>query len=187
MRLLRGKKIIIENDIKSVVPENFQVALDIGTGDGRFIYKKAKENPDTFFIGIDSAAENMFEYSSKIMKKPSRGGLSNAAYIVAGAEELPDELSGIASCIYINLPWGSLLEGIVKGDSLILDNITKIAAAPKSSLNMCFSYSILLEAGEIGRRELPELSEEYVRAELEPLYLKKGISFTTISSITNEN
>ncbi len=40
-------------------------------------------------------------------------------YVVAAAEELPQELYHKADKIYVNLPWGSLLEGVVKGNPYI--------------------------------------------------------------------
>ena len=29
------------------------VIIDIGTGDGRFVYQSARQNPNKFYIGID--------------------------------------------------------------------------------------------------------------------------------------
>jgi len=186
LKVLKGKKIVEDINIKDVISGYSKVAVDVGTGDGRFAYKKARENPDTFYIGIDPAAENMMEFAAKIMKKPSKGGLNNVMYVVSGIEDLPTELYGIANKITVNLPWGSLLEGVAKGNSTVLDRLVSLAAHPEASLDMCFSYSILIEAGEMNRRELPELSTDYLKESLIPIYKQKGIKINELNTIDND-
>ncbi|MDQ3258004.1 MAG: hypothetical protein M3R15_29660 [Acidobacteriota bacterium] len=36
------------------LPTGEGIVLDIGTGDGRFVYAYARQNPNKFFIGIDA-------------------------------------------------------------------------------------------------------------------------------------
>jgi tRNA G46 methylase TrmB len=36
----------------TAVPEQ-GVIIDLGTGDGRFVYQSARQNPKKFYIGID--------------------------------------------------------------------------------------------------------------------------------------
>ncbi|MCL5057248.1 MAG: hypothetical protein M1130_04475 [Actinobacteria bacterium] len=186
LRIVRGKK--IENgglDLRELASGYSSVIVDLGTGDGRFVYKMAREQPRNLFIGIDAAAENMMEYSSRAVKKPPKGGASNAVYISAGAEDLPAEMSGLADKIYVILPWGSLLEGIVKGSGEILGGIAG-AARPGAALELFFTYSHLHEEGEIGRRELPALSLEYIENTMTLLYREKGILLGEKEIITNE-
>ena len=99
------------------------VVVDIGTGDGRFVCELAKDNPDKFIIGIDSSKENLRKYSSKILKKPSRGGLKNILYIWASVSDLPRDLIGVANQVFINFPWGELLKGILTVDKRMWKNI----------------------------------------------------------------
>lgn len=185
MKALNGKK-IIDVDIMDIVSGYSTVVIDIGTGDGRFVYKKAKECPEAFFIGIDPAAENMVEFSSKVIKKPSKGGLSNVLYAVSSVEGMPDDMKDIAAQIYVNLPWGSLLEGIIKGNEDVLNNIVKTAKPPEANLDFCFTYNDLYEVGEMNRRDLPELSHEYINTVMKPLYESKGIIFKSADTISNE-
>ncbi|MCX7749316.1 MAG: class I SAM-dependent methyltransferase [Clostridia bacterium] len=185
MRILRGKKIIEITSLDEWAQYG-RVVVDVGTGDGRFVYKLAKADQDALFIGVDSAAQNMMEYAAKVMKKPSKGGLSNVLYVVASAESLPEELTGMADKIHINLPWGSLLEGVVKCSDEIFDSIKKVVKPTGAELEICFTYSILYETGEMNRRELPELSLDYVKGALIPAYEKKDIEVEDISIITNE-
>ena len=84
------------------------IIVDIGTGDGKFVYELAKEHPSRFIIGIDLSKENVRELSAKIYKKPSRGGLKNALFVLASAFDLPSELNNFVNQVFINFPWGRL-------------------------------------------------------------------------------
>lgn len=185
--MLKGKTIVEIFDFDDIIKEFDLVIMDIGTGNGRFVYKNAKKNPNNFYIGIDPVSENMMEYASKSIKKPSKGGISNALYVVAAAEELPQELHHKADKIYINLPWGSLLEGVVKGTSVILNNIVNLAKPPEAHVEMWFTYNDLHEAGEISRRELPPLSIEYIKNTLSPIYQSCGIDIFEIDIVDNDD
>ena len=61
MIVLEGKKSIniSKEDFLNKISEYSSLCIDIGTGQGAFIYKKAKENPDVFCIGLDSAGDNI--------------------------------------------------------------------------------------------------------------------------------
>jgi len=186
LNILKGKKILTDMVLNEIISGFNDIAVDVGTGDGRFVYKQAKLNPQTFYIGMDPAAENMMEYASKIVKKPSKGGLVNALYVVSNLEDLPDEMADLANHIFINLPWGSLLEGVSKGRSEVLDNLVKLAKAPLASLDICFTYSVLHEAGEMERRDLPQLSLDYINEVVVPLYKDRGITVNSVDTISNE-
>ncbi len=59
MRVLKGKTIVEAFDFDKIIEESEMVVVDIGTGNGRFVYKNAKKNPTSFYIGIDPVSENM--------------------------------------------------------------------------------------------------------------------------------
>lgn len=187
MRILKGKTIIETSTPDNIIEKFDSVIVDIGTGNGRFVYKNARNNPKDFYIGIDPVAENMMEFSTKTIKKPSKGGIANAIYIIAAAEKLPQKLHNIADKIYVNLPWGSLLEGVVKGSAVILNNIVNIAKPPKSHVEIWFTYNNLHEAGEMSRRELPPLSVEYIKDTLSPIYKSCGIDIIEIDVVNNDD
>lgn len=176
MEILHGKKSIEIGaaEFKEMASPYREVVIDIGTGDGKFIYELARKQPGTFCIGVDAARENLATCSSKIYKKPARGGMPNALYVIANAEKLPDELSGIAAAIWIILPWGSLLKGSVLGDPILLRNITKIAR-PGAALCMFVNYDLKYEPAEIHKLNLPELSFQYIEGPLTEIYLREGI------------
>lgn len=160
--------------------------IDIGTGEGEFVYRKARQNRDAMFIGVDSAAAAMRPYSVKSAKKPEKGGLSNVMYVVAKAEALPDTLYGKADQISINLPWGSLRDGIIKGEPEVLNSIYKIAKTG-AALDICISYCDFYEKQVIKERALPALSIAYFSQKLKYVYENYGISINKVSVLTNED
>ncbi|MGH9825164.1 MAG: class I SAM-dependent methyltransferase, partial [Blastocatellia bacterium] len=104
MRVQRGKKTVEMNreELHAASADYAGVLLDIGTGDGKFVYRGAVEHPDTFCIGLDAIGENMREVSGKATRKAARGGVPNALFIVESVESLPGELRGLADTITIN-------------------------------------------------------------------------------------
>jgi len=115
-----------------------EVLVDIGTGDGRFVQHMAQSRPRRFAIGIDTCRENL----CRVSRKP----LQNALYLIANAEALPEELSGRATSITVNFPWGSLLTGLLTSDSKVLDSLHRIAQ-PETALEVRLNSSSLLQAG----------------------------------------
>jgi 16S rRNA (adenine(1408)-N(1))-methyltransferase len=151
------------------------VTVDLGTGDGRFAYRYAAARPDRFVIGIDPVTEAMAEMSARARRKPERGGLANLLYVVASIERMPSELQLLAHEIFVNLPWGSLMRGIVLGDDVVLGGIARISqggAVARIVLNTrIFDDPVPIEA-----RDLPELTPEYVRDTLSPGFARHGIT-----------
>ena len=63
------------------------VIIDVGTGDGRFVYQCARQNPRSFYIGIDAHPPALEKISEKIHRKPSKGGLPNLLFVHAAVED----------------------------------------------------------------------------------------------------
>jgi tRNA G46 methylase TrmB len=76
-----------------------------------YVHCLAERNPNWFVIGVDSCRENLHEHS--------RAKLPNMLFVIASAQNLPRELNGLVSHITINFPWGSLLESLLIGDSIV--------------------------------------------------------------------
>ena len=98
-----------------------RIILDLGTGDGKFALCHAESFPNHFVIGVDACRENLHEHS--------RAKLPNLLYIIASAQSLPQELSGLASHITINFPWGSLLESLLNGDDRLLYGLESVVSS----------------------------------------------------------
>jgi 16S rRNA (adenine(1408)-N(1))-methyltransferase len=157
------------------------VVVDIGTGDGRFVYRSAATNPSKFYIGIDANAKPLEKISMKATRKPLKGGLPNVLFIQAAIEDLPEELDGAADEIHIHFPWGSLLRAVLAGDEDVLKNLRRICA-PGCVLEIVTGIDEERDRSEIERLELPKISEAYLENALIPKYeannfkfLRKGI------------
>ena len=104
------------------------VIVDIGTGDGRFVYQSARQNPNKFYIGIDPNVRPLEKISEKVHRKPSKGGAPNVLFIQAAVEDLPPELDAVADEVHVHFPWGSLLRAFASGDVDVLTNVRRICA-----------------------------------------------------------
>lgn len=151
------------------------VIVDIGTGDGRFVYRSAQKNPNKFFIGIDANAAPLEKISMKATRKPAKGGLPNAMFIQAAVENLPEELNGAADEIHIHFPWGSLLRAVAVGDEGVLKSLRRICA-PECLLEIVTGIDYERDKSEIERLGLPALSAEYLEKILVPKYEAAGFA-----------
>lgn len=149
------------------------VVVDIGTGDGRFVCNLARQNPNKFFIGIDSNTRALEKISMKATRKPTKGGLANVLFLQAAVESLPEELNNIADEIHIHFPWGSLLRAVLNGDEEILRSLYRIAA-PECLIEIIIGIDEERDRTEIKRLELPALSIEYLENILRPKYEAAG-------------
>lgn len=177
MEVIRGKRTfqVGSAEFHQLASGYARVVVDIGTGDGRFVYELARAHPQWFCMGIDPARENLEQYSARIYRKPGKGGLPNILYVIASAENLPPGLKGLAQIIHINFPWGSLLEAVVLADQRILANIAGISS-PRGSLEMLINTGIFHDPIPIRVQDLPELSLDYIDNVLAPAYAEVGIA-----------
>jgi len=104
------------------------VIIDIGTGDGRFVYQSARRNPNKFYIGIDPNTRPLEKISEKIHRKTAKGGVPNVLFIQSAVEALPEELSGVANEVHVHFPWGSLLRAVATGDVEVMKNLRRVCA-----------------------------------------------------------
>jgi 16S rRNA (adenine(1408)-N(1))-methyltransferase len=151
-----------------------RVALDLGTGDGRYVYRQAQAHADIFYIGVDATREHLAEYSAKIGKKASRGGLPNVLYVLANVEALPAELDAVADLITVNFPWGSLMAGLIRGAPGVLANIARVAR-PGAPLDVYLNTAVFEDPVPLDVRDLPEVTLDYISQELVPRYAAAGI------------
>jgi 16S rRNA (adenine(1408)-N(1))-methyltransferase len=156
-----------------LLPTGDGVVIDIGTGDGLFVYRSAREQPSRFFIGIDASARPLEKVSEKIYRKPAKGGLRNALFIQAAVEDLPEELDAVADEVHVHFPWGSLLRAVATGESEVLGNLRRICSEG-ALLEVIIGLDPVRDRAEIERLSLPALSEEHVDCALIPRYRSEG-------------
>ncbi len=141
METIRGKH-CTELDISELqqrIAHHQMVALDLGTGDGRYVCQLAGQQPDWLVIGVDSCRENL--------RERSRTSLSNVLFIVASAHDLPRELHGAVSFLTINFPWGSLLEALLQPDGAVMAGLLSLSG-PRASVGVRLNGGALAEAGQ---------------------------------------
>jgi tRNA G46 methylase TrmB len=62
-----------------LLPISEGIVIDIGTGDGLFIYHCARQNDNKFYIGIDANPRPLEKISEKVLRKPAKGGAANVS------------------------------------------------------------------------------------------------------------
>ena len=149
------------------------VIIDIGTGDGRFVYQCARQNPEKFYIGIDAHPPALEKISEKIHRKPSKGGLPNLLFVYAAVEDLPSELDGVADEVHVHFPWGGLLRAVATGDRAVLCGLRRICA-PDAWLEIIIGIDPQRDRSEINRLGLNPLSTEFLETVLVPRYRAAG-------------
>ena len=92
------------------------MVLDLGTGSGKAVLRRARQRPEELVIGLDADARAMADASRRAAGPARRGGLPNALFVAASAEELPGIVAGRVDTLTIALPWGSLLRGLLDGE-----------------------------------------------------------------------
>lgn len=147
--------------------------MDIGTGDGRFVYQSARQNPNKFYIGIDPNVRPLEKISEKIHRKPSKGGAPNVLFIQSAVEDLPPELDGVADEVHVHFPWGSLLRAVATGDVEALRNVRRICSSG-ALLEVVLGLDPERDKSEIERLEIPELTNEYLSNHLAGRYQSAG-------------
>jgi len=151
--------------------------IDIGTGDGHFVYQSARQNPTKFYIGIDANARPLEKISEKIYRKPSKGGLSNLLFIQAALEDLPVELNGIGDEVHVHFPWGSLLGAVATGDETALRNIRRICSSD-ALLEVVIGFDPERDVAEFQRLNIPALTIAHIDSVLLPRYQSAGFRIT---------
>jgi 16S rRNA (adenine(1408)-N(1))-methyltransferase len=149
------------------------VIVDIGTGDGRFVYQSARQNPNKFYIGIDPNPRPLEKISEKIHRKPAKGGAPNVLFIQAALEDLPPELDGVADELHVHFPWGSLLRAVATGDVALIGKLRRICA-PNALLEVVIGLDPERDQSEIDRLGLTPLSFEFIDKQLVPNYAAAG-------------
>lgn len=153
------------------------IVIDIGTGDGRFVYQSARQNPNKFYIGIDPNVRPLEKISEKIYRKPAKGGAPNALFIQAAVEDLPPELDGVADELHVHFPWGSLLRTVGAGEVAVLQNLRRICA-PGALLEVVLGLDPARDQSELERLGLVPLTLEFIDQQLTSRYLTAGFEIT---------
>ncbi len=131
----RGPRSMAQAEFDQLRSRYASTLVDLGTGDGAWPRRFAREYGNVLAIGVDPDRNALRDAARLAERKPARGGARNALYVAASAESLPAELQGAADWITIYFPWAALLRMILAGEQQIAD-ILNTLAAPRARLSI---------------------------------------------------
>jgi 16S rRNA (adenine(1408)-N(1))-methyltransferase len=158
-------------------------AVDVGTGDAHFAYHLASDRPDWLIVGLDALDEPMGEIAYRAGRKPARGGRPNLVLVRAAVEALPAGLERIADEVHVVLPWGALLEGIVRAAPAVVAGIAALSR-PGARVEMTLNGEIWLDSTPARYEDLPVATPEYVAETIEPEFRRAGIDLDPARYLT---
>ncbi len=140
MRVVDGKhtRHLSQGDVATWNSAFAGTTVDLGAGDGRFIAQATRTDRAHGGIGVDLCEASL--------RAGSRRASGNALFVVADALTLPEELQGVATCVTINFPWGSLLRGLLGGHQGLISGFTAIGR-DETALQVVLNAGALGEAG----------------------------------------
>lgn len=174
-------KVVQGNNLIELSPEDFldktlrfpAVELDLGTGDGRYVYKSASETPNVLYIGVDPVQKQLEQYSKKALKDKLR----NTLFVLGSAEMFPFQNPDILDSVNILFPWGTLLACVANPDGKLL-NTLKLVMKNCAKLKLTFGYSPDSEPREVTRLSLGEIDDNYIKTNITPVLEKYGFLLT---------
>jgi 16S rRNA (adenine(1408)-N(1))-methyltransferase len=158
-------------------------AVDAGTGDAHFAYHLASERRDWLVVGLDALDEPMGEIAYRATRKPARGGRENLVLLRASIEALPSGLRRIADEVHVLLPWGVLLEGIVRARGDVIGGIAALAR-PGAKVRVVLNGEIWLDSTPARYEDLPVPTPAYVADVIEPAFRGAGIDLRPARYLT---
>ena len=115
-------------------------------------------------------------------RRCQRAGLRNALFVCACAEDPPEPLRGVADQVFVHLPWGSLLSGVVHGTSDMMSGIRGLAR-PGAALRIVVGADIWRSPVPKEVRGLPELTADYVDKTLAARFADHGWKITSFGPV----
>jgi 16S rRNA (adenine(1408)-N(1))-methyltransferase len=169
--MLQNRNIVLISipQFEAIAHSYSKVHIDVGTGDGKYVYREAKKNPDTLYVGMDSNPMPMTGTAWKASRKPQKGGIPNIALMHLPIEDIPAAFPGIADRVTVLYPWAKLLKDMIVPNLTSLERIVQIAK-PKAIFELAINYSVFENQAYVNKLGLPLLNEQYVKTHLEPTY-----------------
>jgi 16S rRNA (adenine(1408)-N(1))-methyltransferase len=115
-----------------------RVVVDIGTGSGSAVLRRAARERRTMFFALDADASAIADTSRRAARPANKGGHANIVFLAAAAETLPGPLSALADEMTVVLPWGSLLQAVLNPRT---DTFARVAAVLKPAGEMTLLVS----------------------------------------------
>lgn len=179
MKRVKGSKTLEINkqEFIEISHKYTKLLVDIGTGDGRYVYKNAILNPQNLYIGIDPNQKQLETYS----KKANKNKVENCIFIIGSIEIPIPELYKSADEISIIFPWGTLLKAIATRETHLLKNIRDMLK-DHGKLVIIFGYEKDFEPTEYERLALTEVNPEEIRSELSKFFSNSNVTLDLINT-----
>lgn len=165
--------------LEAMIKEHDAVVADLGTGDGRWLYRVARSRPNVLCLGLDANAEVLREVSYRAGRKPARGGLPNVRFIAAGLEVLPGPLRAVADELWVMYPWGSLLRAVLAPEPSILQGAAEVLK-PRGLIRVAINESVLDQSAVLDRLGLRSRPDGDLFAALRAGYNEAGLRVTMV-------
>jgi len=131
----RGPRTMDRSEFDQLRDRFSSTLIDLGTGDGAWPRRFAREYDHCLAIGVDADRVALGEAAKLAGRKPARGGAPNALYVAASVEALPSELHGSADWVTIYFPWAALLRMILSGDDALASMLNELCT-PRARLSL---------------------------------------------------
>ena len=91
LHVVQGKRfeVVDGRELRRAAAAAERVVVDLGAGDGRWVYRRARAHPAWVGVALDANAAGMRETARRAGRKPARGGAANAWFIRAMVAALP--------------------------------------------------------------------------------------------------
>ena len=123
----RGPQSMSQAEFTELRSRYSSTLVDLGTGDGAWPRRFARQYGNCLAIGIDSDRAALKEAAKMAERKPARGGAPNALYVVSKDRGTPTRaVQQSADWATIYFPWAALLRMILTGEKELtglLDNL----------------------------------------------------------------
>lgn len=175
----------VQNQFSELLAKYSRRVLDIGTGDGKFILKSALSEPKTLWVGLDPAISQQDETLKKVRKLK----LANLLFIQGSFEHLPDVLLGSFDEVKVVLPWGTLLESVVKPSTTSVAKFMSLFRADSvgARLTLDFGFAPELEPSETNRLSLGKIDQNYVESDVIPVFEAGGFKLVSFRELSKES
>lgn len=190
MRVVEGRAVrrMDEADVIELARAAERVVVDVGTGDGRFAWRLAREHPEWLVVGVDPARERLTDTARRAARRSDRGGAPNLLLVWAAIEDDLPPLTGRADEVVVLAPWGRLLAGVVGRDDQVLRGLRRVARGAGSSLVVTLGTRLWAEPVTVSVRNLPNpLVDDDGRAGLEAGYARCGWSLDGVEEVAVED
>ena len=95
---------------------------------------------------------------------------------------MPEQIKGTADVLYVFLPWGTLLQNIVKPTNESSQRFASVLKKP-ATMEILLGYDPKSEPSESTRLELPELTKNYLLDEPIKIFELNGFKLVSLEQI----